>query len=164
MDLYLVRHGAAEPRGGQPDGERGLTPEGAEKAAQVARGLERLDCRPGVIASSPLRRAEETARIMRDVLCPDLAVDTLEALSPGASAPDIAAWLAGTKENSVMVVGHNPDMPAIVSELISGDAGIEIEFKKAAVCLISFDGRPRVGGGTLRWLLQPGQLRALAAG
>jgi phosphohistidine phosphatase len=164
MDVYLVRHGSAEPRGGKPDGERALTPEGAEKTAQVARGLKRLDCRPGAVVSSPLRRAQETAHVLREVLCPDLKVDVLKALSPGASAGDLAGWLSGMDEHTVVLVGHNPDMPCIVSELISGDAGIAIEFKKAAVCLISFDGRPAAGEGTLRWLLQPGQLRAIGRG
>jgi phosphohistidine phosphatase len=161
MDLYLVRHGVAEPRGGKPDGERALTAEGVEKTAQVARGLKTLDCSPGVIASSPLLRAQETARVLRDVLRPDLGVDVLKALSPGASAADLAGWLAAMDERAVMLVGHNPDMPCIASELISGEAGIAIEFKKAAVCLISFDGRPKIGEGALRWLLQPGQLRAI---
>jgi phosphohistidine phosphatase len=163
MDLYLVRHGSAEQRGAKPDDERALTSQGEKKTTQVARGLERLGCRPSTIASSPLRRAAETAAIMRDVLSPHLTVDILQSLSPGASAADLVGWLAGLEERTVMIVGHNPDIPAIVSAMISGDANVEIEFKKAAVCLLTFDGPPAIGSGALRWLLQPRQLRLIGA-
>src|SRR5262249_61735002 len=43
MDLYLIRHGIAEPRGTRPkDDERRLTPDGKKKLKRVVRGLERI--------------------------------------------------------------------------------------------------------------------------
>ncbi len=164
MDLYLVRHGIAELRGAKPDDERALTSEGIERTAQVAQGLLRLDCKPDIVATSPLRRAAETAEIMREVLRPDADVDIEKLLSPGASASELADWLSGLKAGSVMAVGHNPDMPMIAAEMIAGSSPVEIEFKKAAVCMLSFNGRPGLGKGVLRWLLQPKQLRYIGSG
>lgn len=163
MDLYMVRHGWAEARGGKADGERCLTPEGIEKTTEIAQGLERLECRPEVIASSPLRRAVETAEIMREVLCPGEIVDIQGFLAPGAKAKDLVKWLAGLKKRTAMIVGHNPDMPSMAAELLAGDSGPEIEFKKAAVCLISFDGRPAIAKGVLRWLIQPRQMQLIGS-
>ncbi len=158
MDLYMVRHGLAEARGGKPDGDRCLTPEGIEKTTQVAQGLKRLECSPEVIASSPLRRAVETAEIMREVLSPGGTLDIQEFLEPGASAKDLVKWMAGLKKRAAMIVGHNPDMPSMAAELLADGGGPEIEFKKAAVCMISFDARPAIGKGVLRWLAQPRML------
>jgi len=163
MDLYMVRHGIAEARDGRPDGERRLTSEGKEKTTQVARGLERLGCRPDIIASSPLHRATETADIMREVLCPNESVEIEEFLAPGATARDLVGWLAGMDNYTAMIVGHNPDMPSMAAELLSNGGDLEIEFKKSAVCLVTFEGRASLGKGALRWLLQPRHLRLIGA-
>ncbi len=40
--------------------------------------------------------------------------------------------------------------------------GVMVQFKKGAVCAIDVDGATPGGPGTLRWLLTPRALRALA--
>jgi phosphohistidine phosphatase SixA len=62
-----------------------------------------------------------------------------------------------------MVVGHAPDVSTVTGRLLTRGR-IEIAFKKAAACCVSFDDRPALGSGRLVWLLQPSQLRALGAG
>ena len=58
MNLYLVRHGAADwPHWNKPDDERPLTDAGKKEVARVARLLKLLDVE-GTVFSSPLPRAE----------------------------------------------------------------------------------------------------------
>jgi phosphohistidine phosphatase len=163
MELYMVRHGIAELRGEKPDDERTLVPKGVKKTRQVAQGLARLGCRPERVGTSPLVRADETAKIMTEVLCPDANYEVCEFLAPGAAASELVKWLANLEERTVMIVGHNPDFPEMAASLLTNGGDAEIEFKKAAVCLISFEGEPKEGGGRLLWLMQPRQLRLIGA-
>jgi phosphohistidine phosphatase len=164
MELYIVRHGIAQEQGegGPADAERALTPDGRRKARRAAKGLKALGCRPGRLATSPLLRAEQTARIMAQVLCPDAPFEECEFLRPGVTPDAVARWLKGLREGSVMIVGHMPDVAEVASGLLTKGAGLDIAFKKAAVCCISFDAAPDMGTGRLEWLLQPAQLSALA--
>jgi len=165
MILYIVRHGIAQQRGGpgvSSDSERALSPKGKVRTLQVARGLERLGCRPGRICTSPLVRAEETARIMDEVLCPEAPLDVCDFLAPGATTTNVVKWLRSLEEDCAMTVGHMPDAAVIASGLLVQHADMALAFKKAAVCCISFDGVPGQGTGQLEWLLQPRQSRAIA--
>jgi len=163
MELYIVRHGPAEECGEGPDAERALTPKGAARMGQVARGLRALECRPGRVLTSPLRRAEQTARILAEALCPDAPFEMCEQLAPGASAAQLVAELAGAAEECVMMVGHNPDLPALAARLLCNRCKADVHFRKGAVCCLSFDAAPAFGAGRLEWHLQPAQLRALGA-
>ena len=162
MKLYLMRHGIAlelAEAGVASDEERPLSPKGRKKTRQVAQGLATLDVRPEVVASSPLLRARETAEIVADVL--DARIDLCPALAPGGKIKDLVEWLEEAAEDTILAAGHMPDLAETLSYLISGDARARFEFKKAAVALVEFDGRPRIGAGTLAWLLPPAVLRAL---
>ena len=71
MDCVLVRHGSAVERDEWEgsDADRPLTERGAKRVAQVAAGLSRLGVQPTHVVSSPLIRAIETAKIVRDPEC-----------------------------------------------------------------------------------------------
>ena len=165
MQLYLVRHGIAQERTDEAvraDSERRLTPKGKQRATSVAEGLAAMGCKPDRIATSPLCRCEETARILAKALCSEVPYEVCALLAPGAEAEELVAWLQQCRGDSVMVVGHMPDMAEIASDLLATGGGVRITFKKAAVCCIVFDGPPGKGAGRLQWLLQPRQFRALA--
>jgi phosphohistidine phosphatase len=163
MNLYIVRHGIAEPRDeARPGQERALTPKGRDRTRRAALGLAALGCRPDRVGSSPLRRALETARIVSEVLCSEAPLDLCSFLKPGAAASDIAAWLQDVDGDDVMIVGHQPDMTHITSGLLSGKTGLAIHFKKAAACGLSFGDIIEPGAAQLEWLLQPRQLSTLA--
>ena len=165
MILYIVRHGIAQQRGGpgvSSDSERALSPKGKMRTLRVARGLQRLGCRPGRICTSPLVRAEQTAGIMAEVLCPEAPLDVCDFLAPGATTTNVVKWLRSLEEDCAMIVGHMPDTALVASGLLAAEGAVALQFKKAAVCCISFDDPPGQGLGQLEWLLQPRQLRAIA--
>ena len=162
MELFIVRHGIAEEKSpGQSDDERRLTAEGRRETRFVARALRRLDCRPQVIFSSPLPRAHETAVILAKLLCPDEAVETSDFLTPMADSAACIRWLHTLKQDSVMLVGHMPNLGGLVCKLLARDALFDIVFKKAGCGCIVFEGPPAASRGRLQWLIQPDQLRAL---
>jgi phosphohistidine phosphatase len=165
VELLIVRHGIAQDRdveGVRSDADRALTDKGKKRTRQVARGLRAIGVCPDLIATSPYRRSEETARILVDELRPRSPLATCDFLTPGASVGPLVDWLCSADADVCMVVGHMPDVADLTASLLHRGGGIDVTFKKAAVCCISFDETPAEGGGCLEWLLQPGQLRALA--
>jgi phosphohistidine phosphatase len=116
MDLILWRHAEAEEGG--PDLARTLTSKGRKQAARVAEWLlQRLPAKFTVLAS-PAARAQQTAEALA------ARVKTVERLAPGAAAPDVlqaAGWPDG--DGVVLVVGHQPDLGAVVAHLLGGEGG-----------------------------------------
>ena len=115
MRLYLVRHAEAAP--GEPDELRPLSATGREQARDLGGRIAAEGVRPDAVLTSPLLRARETgeeiARATGSVAVPD------ERLSPGASADDLRAAIAGRGER-VVVVGHQPDCGRIAAVLTGG--------------------------------------------
>lgn len=113
MDLIVWRHADAED--GAPDLERRLTKKGRKQADRVAQWLrERLPADYELI-SSPAARAKETAEALRS----NMRIDG--SLAPGASpAAYISAsgWPRG--ERTIVVVGHQPDLGALLAQLVAG--------------------------------------------
>src|SRR4051812_3600232 len=71
MRLLLIRHGIAEDREafakkGEDDFLRPLTPAGKRKMKEGAKGLRKLFPKLDLIATSPLKRAVQTATIVYD--------------------------------------------------------------------------------------------------
>jgi phosphohistidine phosphatase len=165
LELVVVRHDVAEPRdpaaAAQADAERPLTKEGRKRAAQAARALARLIEKADVVASSPLVRARDTAAPIADELGGLARVET-PALAPGAKPAAFAEWLRGLgKVERVVVVGHEPDLSALVTWLVSGLSTPWLELGKGGACLVELPTRIAPGQGKLAWLLRPGQLRRL---
>src|SRR4029077_5530486 len=91
MQIYLLRHGIADDaRAGQPDSERALTGDGRDKLRRVLKRARSADLDPGVILSSPYRRAVETAALAAEVLAYKGEIVRVRALTPEASPSD--AW------------------------------------------------------------------------
>lgn len=164
--LYLMRHGiAADPTPGMSDADRALTAEGVRKTTRVAIGLRTLGAKPDLILSSPLRRAEETARLVADVLAPGAAVELYPPLAGGLSPQDVVKGLRPHRRaRELLLVGHQPDLGDLASYLLTGAATLApLPFKKAGVAAIALGSVPPRSPGILEWFLTPSQLRAIAA-
>ena len=85
MEIYILRHGEAEMREtGQADSDRKLTVYGKRDLKAVLKVARKLGVAPQVILSSPLRRAQETAKIAAEILHSKHVVET-KSLVPDAS-------------------------------------------------------------------------------
>ncbi|MEI8138603.1 MAG: phosphohistidine phosphatase SixA [bacterium] len=157
MKIYLLRHGSAVSVGEQgvcTDEERMLTKEGRECTATVLRRLRKV-CKLQQIWTSPLVRARETAEIASEILEPHVQVSTLEHLRAGADPARILRWLKTCTDDSIMLVGHMPDLAMLGSLLTLQVEAEGMALKKSGICCIEFEGQIKEGNGRLMWLVSP---------
>ena len=164
LQLYLVRHAIAAERGPKypDDSVRPLTPDGSKKFTESVPGLIEMDVVIDVCLTSPYVRARETAMILAAGLKPKPPVVEVDALKPGGRPQAISDAIKthAKRHRRLAFVGHEPDLGELAARLL-GARGT-VEFKKGGVCLIETDGATPAGPGTLRWMLTPKALRALA--
>lgn len=166
MDCILFRHGIAVEPGEWKGAEvqRPLTPKGAERVREGAAGLVRLGVEPTHILSSPLLRAFDTAKIIRDTLRLRLEIQICDELVPDAPPDKLLPLLTALPgEACVICVGHEPHLGAAAGVLLFGRPVAGLSLKKAGACCVRFEGSPKAGPGMLRWWLAPSQLRKLGA-
>jgi phosphohistidine phosphatase len=166
MDLLIVRHGVAEDKEafaqtGKSDDERPLTDKGRKKMKRAARGLCTIVPQIGLLVTSPLKRARETAAYVAGVYNMDVG-ETADVLRPDASFDAFVDWLRSRASKSpVCVVGHEPHLSGLATWLISGAKESRMELTKGGACLLSFEGVPKRGGAMLSWLMTSKQLEAI---
>jgi phosphohistidine phosphatase len=148
MQLYFLRHGEADwPGWTKSDDERPLTDFGKKEVQQVAKFLNRLKVNPGLVVTSPLPRALQTAEIAAEQLKTKLRQD--EALEPGFGISKLSTVLKRHRSKVLMLVGHEPDFSSVISALTGGF----VKMSKAGVALIDID--PETEKGRLLWLFPP---------
>jgi phosphohistidine phosphatase len=156
VELYLVRHADAGDPGAWTgdDALRPLSPKGRRQARRLANLLCDLRWRPDVLLTSPKLRARQTAEPIGKEIRRRFAED--ERLGAGLLLAGVAEILGehpGVER--IMLVGHDPDLTAIASEL----TGAAIEVRKGALVRIDLPtGSAAAGEGVLRWLVPPGVL------
>ncbi len=151
--LWLLRHGDAEPHGTRSDSERRLTERGEEQARSAGLALKALGVQPALVYTSPKVRARDTALLA----CEALGVEPVEhrPLTSGFDAAE-ALVLAESDEDGdgrVVVVGHEPDFSTVVHDL----TGARIDMKKGGIAGVRLDG----AHGELIVLLRPRELEAM---
>ena len=162
MDLYVLRHGLAGVRSAATypnDDLRPLTDKGRRRIARQARGLNSMGLSLDVMLSSPLARAVQTARIVHEGLDSPGRLVACDALAEG-NLERLMGQIAGqySSADSVMVVGHEPDLSALVAVLTTGDPDPTVRFKKGALCKLRLS-VPRYGRcGWIEWMLTPRQM------
>ncbi len=150
MNVFLIRHGYAENIGSEY--ERGLTPRGAELLKETFSVLKKIEPRIDLIVSSPLARAMQTAKILRETFAIEQEIAEENALAHGAKTEDLLAMLNVLPGDSIAFVGHQPDLSYHVSNLIS-NSGASVTFFPGSVAKVRFDGLPRMRAGVLELLL-----------
>lgn len=161
MEIWLLRHAAAEERAESGrDADRTLTEDGHKRAREVARGLAALE--PGIelVLTSPFARARQTAEPAARALKLGGRVRQTAALEPDRDPDEILEEVRSEKVESVLLVGHEPHMGALLGRLVFGRGGHAIPMKKAAVARVSWEGS---GPGSLRALLPPKVLGLIGA-
>ena len=133
-----MRHGLALPVGGEikSDAERPLSPEGRGGVRSVASSFEKSGVHPARVLSSPLKRAVETANLMLSCAKPGIIVEEKSVLFPGSSVQKVWKLLAEKPDvESVLVVGHQPDLGFMLQILFANRVPEELEaFPAAQVC------------------------------
>ena len=163
MLLYLLRHGVAIDREDPEcpdDAERWLTPEGIEKTRGVAAGLRKLGIHPGVILSSPLRRAVETAEIAAKELGHAKGkIRRTESMLPDADPAALLKEVVQMRKEEILCAGHAPHLDEMIAHIV----GMRVSFtalKKAGAACLEINSLA-ASRGKLLWLFPPKALRQL---
>lgn len=164
MMLYILRHAEAEETaetGG--DEARKLTVHGKDRTSDAAAGMRAFGIEFDAILTSPLVRARETADTVAAEYSNGPPPHVLPALSGGVPPVEaVTALMPFARHDSVLVVGHEPQLSALVSLLLTGSPdSMQVRLKKGACVALDVPKRFERGGAELRWMLTQRQLRRL---
>lgn len=164
MKLLIVRHAdAGDPdawvKGGKPDSERPLSDKGRKQSTRAAKSLIELVPTVDMVASSPYKRALETADLVFSPSVARTKFKITDSLVPEAEPEAFARWLKEQRPREVVAaVGHEPNLGILATWLVAGLDQSRFRLKKGGACLISFSKPPGKKGGVLHWLVGPKQL------
>ncbi len=159
MIIYFLRHASAGQHLVNPkkDEKRALDKEGIELCGYVGRALAAIDAQVDLIISSPLKRSTQTASLVGNEMGYEGKLQIDAGLRPEATLADFRRLLEKyASQESIMVVGHNPNLSQFLGSVIS-ESGCEasVDLKKGAVARVDM----RRSSGTLQWCLTPKALR-----
>jgi phosphohistidine phosphatase len=148
--LYLLRHADAETIAASDDA-RVLSEKGHEQAKKVARFCKAHAMEVSVVLTSPLARAQQTAKPVAEALRADLQVAPWLAsgMHPHAALEELRAFRS---ERALMIVGHEPDFSQLVAHLLGLPTNTAIEIRKASLTLLEIPVF-RAGAASLRFTL-----------
>ncbi len=153
MILYFLRHGKAAPAQDGDDDARELTTEGEDELRAAGVLWRRLNLRPDVVISSPLRRAVRTAQLLSEGVGLRAEPIVEPALAPGAGWGEMARAMAAHPDaRRVLFVGHEPDLSTAVAELTGASS---VRLRAGGVACVEFYGVPEPGSGEIAWLIDP---------
>lgn len=114
MNLYLLRHGEAEPRQ-YDDPQRALTAKGRQEVQQVAQQFAARGIGLDACYFSPYLRTSQTCALFLAEAGLAQKAESLELLTPEHRAIEVLSQLQQLAANNVLLVTHNP----LVSELMA---------------------------------------------
>lgn len=155
MNIYLIRHGEAEPTSNdKPHEKRELTAEGIEiLKASVETWKKFLDTF-NIILSSPLKRAKQTASIIKQIFNVQTDVMEVISLANGGVTEDLLNLAESLDLEDIAMVGHQPDISSHISRLV-GTSEFNSRVQPATIIKISFNSNPRMGRGKLEFFIPP---------
>ena len=164
MRVLIIRHALAGSReefarSGKPDAERPVTADGKKKMRRATLGLRILEPEIDRLVTSPYRRAAQTARIVARAY-DGIEPVVLEHLVPDVEPSVVARWLRAQRGVATLaLVGHEPQLSALATYLLTKNSEPILELEKGAACAIDLPAAGR--NGSLVWLLTAKQLRSL---
>jgi phosphohistidine phosphatase len=157
MELYLIRHADAVQmaEGITSDAERPLSDAGKTQARALAGALQRRGIHLNMVLTSPLLRARQTAEeMLLHWSEPRPALQPSDELAMDGKLRRVVKEVRELGQESVALVGHQPDLAALAAWLI-GSKKAQLDLAKAGVAAIHCDEEPRKGSGVLVWLVTP---------
>lgn len=124
MDIFLLRHGAAEPYADQ-DRNRQLTQAGQTQVKLLVENCAPLLTSINSVVISPYVRAQQTFQIVEPflpALQPDCKI-TQPFLEPDGIAGDVLHWLHLNSQKTHLLVTHQPLIGSLVNGLCGSDPG-----------------------------------------
>jgi phosphohistidine phosphatase len=164
MNLFILRHGIAverDPVSFPDDSRRPLTLKGEERVRLICEAMQALELSFDRILSSPYRRASQTAEIVATSLGLKKALEFCDELIPEGDPKALVRQInrLETLPENTLLVGHEPQLSGLISQLISGESGAAIDLKKGGLAKLEVETQLRLGPcAKLAWLLTPKQM------
>lgn len=167
MNLLFIRHAIAEKREewndlGRSDFFRPITRKGIVRFTDVTLGLSLFNENIDKIISSQLTRSVQTAEILHAkyskanlIFSEDLNANN----SPSEAIKMFSKYYQEDPEQTIAIVGHQPELAQMISLLLIGKSNINIRIKKGGIA--SMDYRPKKS--ELKWLMSGRQLVEFSA-
>lgn len=155
FELVLVRHAQAAPAPlGRSDADRVLTQRGRQDATQMA-----VACRSAIggkplIVTSPRQRAVETAEILAEGLGSN-PPETALFLDGDADPETILGALSIEGDETLVIVGHEPDMGRLLARLLDPAWRGSIPFPAGAFAQVTIESIPPRRPGKLLTFWSP---------
>jgi phosphohistidine phosphatase len=158
LRLFLLRHGKSDWEAPfEDDHDRPLAKRGRRASELMGRFLHTIGETPGRVISSSAVRARSTAELAAEAGGWDCPLDlTLSVYQAGPDEVVEAIRRRGGKEESLLVVGHEPTFSQLASLLIGGGT---LRLPTGTLVAIRFAceewSQVEPGKGELAWLVTP---------
>ena len=159
MNFLLIRHADAVPlneAGVEEDEQRPLSAKGNAQCRLLAQALHKLAFPLGIVISSPVLRARQTAEGLLEHW-PGEKPESEHVRGTGTperNGEEIEKLLFPLEVPNVALIGHMPDLALLTGWLI-GDKKVQIEIAKGGAVFLMSDTGPAKGGAVLTWLVTP---------
>ena len=160
MNLYILRHADADKRDEEKfpdDNLRPLVKKGKKKSEKIAKFLKKRKVKVSLILTSPALRSLEVAKLIRkDLKLPKEQLVKLDCLLPGGSNAELIAEIKDKYTvDSLLIVGHDPNLSLLISHLVTGTPDLPLDLKKGGLCKLAIDELTDGKCATLEMLLTP---------
>lgn len=148
MAVYLVQHGQSLPK--EKDPAKGLSETGRKETMKIADVALMYQVPVSKIVHSGKARAEQTARIFRDILKVAAPLEKTDGIGPLDDLNDLESRIDPASD--MMIVGHLPYMERLVSFLTAGNPDRRvIRFQNSGIVCLDCDEK----GWFIKWTLNP---------
>ncbi len=161
MNLFILRHGISverDPVSFPDDSRRPLTLKGEERVRLICEAMQALELSFDHILSSPYLRASKTAEIVATALALKKVLEFRDELTPEGDPKALVRYINQLRPmpENLLLVGHEPSLSGLLSQLISGEPTAAIDLKKGGLAKLEIEAQLRLGPcATLAWLLTP---------
>ena len=133
----------------------------------MAGWLKDLGVEFDTIITSPLKRAHQTASIVSKIFNIESNLMNWDELQPEGNRIELYRKLASEQlfkqESAVLIVGHEPYLSSLISEIISEtNASSHVVLKKAGLAKIRITSQAQTTHGELEWLLTPKPMKNIS--
>ncbi len=163
--ILLLRHAkSSHDDSSQKDYDRPLAKQGKKDAPRVGQFIQSIEYQPGIIISSPAKRAEQTTRLfMEGANLHENIVQWNEDLYYGSSQDYLESIQnAQTPTDVIMLVGHNPKLEDIARRLCGNGS---VRMPTAGLACFEQPANEwdqiREGMASLKWMMTPKLLNKL---
>lgn len=162
MQVFIMRHGDAALDAAS-DSARPLTARGCDESRQMANWLQSQEVNIERVLVSPYLRAEQTLKIVKEVLAFPEEEEVLPELTPGGDIGLVSAYLQALADSgvaTVLLISHLPLVGYLVAELCPAETAPM--FTTSAIACVTLDAQSEQGG-VFNWQMSPCNLKMAKA-